>query len=218
MRVLVIGSGGREHAICWKLSQSKLVEKIVCLPGNPGIAIENKCECYEEHINYKSQKGRERVKEIARACDIDFTVVGPEEPLVYGIVDDFRAEGLKVLGPDSNASRLEGSKQFAKAFMKRYGVRTPFSLLVDDYETGRKQIEALHSFPIVIKADGLASGKGVYICSTKEEAVKALDELMNKEKFGESGKRVLLEEFIDGNEISVLALTDSKCITPLLSS
>ena len=218
MKVLVIGSGGREHAICWKLSQSKSVEKIICLPGNPGIELENKCECHAEHIDYKTQKGRNRVIEIAESNDIDLTVVGPEEPLVYGIVDDFRKKGLKILGPDSNAARLEGSKHYAKNFMRKYGVRTPFSQIAVDYKIGCKLIEELSKFPVVIKADGLAAGKGVYICSTKEEALKAIDELMKKKKFGESGKKVLIEDFIDGDEISVLALTDSKVIKPLLSA
>ncbi|MFP4461582.1 MAG: phosphoribosylamine--glycine ligase [Thermotogota bacterium] len=218
MRVLVIGSGGREHAICWKLSQSPKVEKVICLPGNPGIAFEDKCECIEEGIDYKTANGRKRVLEIVKFHHIDFTIVGPEEPLVHGVVDDFRQEGLKIIGPEKRAALLEGSKDYAKAFMSQYGVRTPYSETVDDYEDARKTVDGLSVFPIVIKADGLAAGKGVYICSTKAEALNALEEVMKNEKFGASGKRVLIEEFIDGEEISVLALTDSKVIKPLLSS
>src|SRR6056297_1808277 len=218
MRVLVIGAGGREHALCWKLAQSPLVEKVICLPGNPGIAFEDKCECYEEKINYKTDLGRKRVIEIAQNQRIDLTVVGPEEPLVWGIVDDFRQEGLKIIGPDARAACLEGSKDYAKAFMKKYGVRTPFSQTVDNYEEACKRVEHIANFPVVIKADGLAAGKGVFICSSKTEALNALEETMKMEKFGESGKRVLIEEFLQGVEVSVLALTDSKVIKPLLSS
>ncbi|MEA1885445.1 MAG: phosphoribosylamine--glycine ligase, partial [Thermotogota bacterium] len=218
MKVLVIGSGGREHAICWKLAQSQGVEKVICLPGNPGISLEEKCECLNERIDYKTQTGRNRVVEIAINYGVDLTVVGPEEPLVYGIVDDFRQKGLRVIGPEKAAARLEGSKDYAKAFMAKYGVRAPFSQTVSDYEEACKSIEQQFQFPIVIKADGLAAGKGVYICSSKGEAKEAVDELMNREKFGESGKRVLIEEFLEGEEVSILALTDSKVIVGLLSS
>jgi phosphoribosylamine--glycine ligase len=218
MKVLVIGSGGREHAICWKLAQSPSVEKVMCLPGNPGISLEEKCECLNERIDYKTKTDRNRVVEIALNDGIDLTIVGPEEPLVHGIVDDFRQKGLRIIGPEKAAARLEGSKDYAKTFMAKYGVRTSFSQTVNHYEEACKSIEQLSQFPIVIKADGLAAGKGVYICSSKGEAKEAVDELMNKGKFGESGKRVLIEEFLEGEEVSVLALTDSKVIVPLLSS
>lgn len=218
MKVLVIGSGGREHAICWKLSQSEMVETVICLPGNPGIGLEEKCHCHEETLDYKSVEGRRRALEIARSYDVSFTVIGPEEPLVYGIVDDFRKAGLKVLGPDSRAAQLEGSKAFAKEFMSEYGIRTPLSQLHTDYEKAAEKIKDCDAFPLVIKADGLAGGKGVYICASKKEALDALDELMKTKKFGESGREVLIEEFIEGEEISVLALVDGKAIRPLLSS
>ena len=218
MKLLVIGSGGREHAICWKLAKSPQVEKVICLPGNPGISLEEKCECLHEQIDYKTQRGRNRVVEIALNHGVDLTVVGPEEPLVHGIVDDFRQKGLQIIGPEKAAARLEGSKAFAKVFMAEYGVRAPFSKTVDNYEEACEGIEQLPQFPVVIKADGLAAGKGVYICSSKGEAKAAADELMNREKFGESGKRILIEEYLEGEEVSILALTDSKVIVPLLSS
>lgn len=218
MKVLVIGSGGREHAICWKLAQSSNVEKVFCLPGNPGISLEKKCESLSEQIDYQSETGRNRVVEIALNHGVDITIVGPEEPLVYGIVDDFRQKGLQIIGPEKDAARLEGSKDFAKVFMAKYGVRAPFSKTVDNYEKACEGIEQLSRFPIVIKADGLAAGKGVYICSSEGEAKTAADELMNREKFGESGKRILIEEYLEGEEVSILALTDSKVIVPLLSS
>lgn len=218
MKVLVIGSGGREHAICWKLAKSPQVEKVICLPGNPGISLEEKCECLHEQIDYKTQRGRNRVVEIALNHGVDLTVVGPEEPLVHGIVDDFRQKRIRIIGPEKAAARLEGSKDYAKAFMAKYGVRAPFSQTVSNHEEACKNIEQRSQFPIVIKADGLAAGKGVYICSSKGEAKEAVDELMKREKFGESGKRVLIEEFLEGEEVSILALTDSKGIAPLLSS
>src|SRR6056297_3144686 len=151
MKVLVIGSGGREHAICWKLAQSRQVEKIICLPGNPGISLEEKCECLQESIDYKTQTSRNRVIEIVLNDGIDLTVVGPEEPLVHGIVDDFRKRGLRIVGPEKAAALLEGSKDFAKTFMAKHGVRAPFSETVCDYERACKSIEQLTQFPIVIK-------------------------------------------------------------------
>src|SRR6056297_2044895 len=177
MKVLVIGSGGREHAICWKLAQSKEVEKIICLPGNPGISLEDKCECLDVSIDYQTQEGRTRVVEIAQNLDIDLTVIGPEEPLVHGIVDDFRQSGLRIIGPEKAAARLEGSKDYAKAFMAKYGVRAPFSNTFEDYDRACEALEQLSQFPVVIKADGLAGGKGVYICSSKAEAIDAVDQL-----------------------------------------
>jgi len=218
MKILVIGSGGREHALCWKLAQSDNVEKVIALPGNPGIAAEEKCECQEEIIDYHTGEGRARAVKIARLHDVDLTLVGPEDPLVQGIVDDFRKAGLKIIGPDKQAAQLEGSKDFAKSFMNQYNIRTPFSKTFQDYKLACEEIERISDYPIVIKADGLAAGKGVYICESKQDAMKALEEMMEKLKFGKSGHKVLIEEFIDGEEVSILALTDSRVIKPFLSS
>ncbi|HOO32649.1 MAG TPA: phosphoribosylamine--glycine ligase [Thermotogota bacterium] len=219
MKVLVIGSGGREHAICWKLAQSEDVSEVLCLPGNYGIDLEDKCRAVTlEGLDLESERGLERVCEFARSEGVDLTVVGPENPLVAGIVDVFKAAGMKIIGPDKAAAQLEGSKSFAKEFMKRYGVRTPYSERFIDFEKAMESIRTRSEFPVVIKADGLAAGKGVYICGSADEAQHALDDMMNGKKFGDAGNVILVEEFIDGKEISVLTLTDSETMIPFISS
>lgn len=202
MNILVIGSGGREHALVWKIHQSPRVEEIFCAPGNAGIAELAKCvdiKATDIHV----------LSEFVKANDIDLTVVGPEQPLTVGIVDHFEREGLKIFGPSKLAAELEGSKVYAKQFMKKYGIPTAAFGTFD--RTHRPQamrfIEQLVS-PIVVKADGLAAGKGVLICESKQQALQALDAITGEKAFGSAGDRVVIEEYLDGEEMSVFALTD----------
>jgi len=200
MKVLVVGKGGREHTIAWKLSQSKDIEKVFVAPGNDGISIENKCECVriesiEEIINFVKNN------------NVDITIVGSEEYLAKGIVDKFEKSNLRIIGPNQKAAQLESSKIFAKSFMKRHNVQTAsfntFLELKDSLEYSRKA-----SYPLVIKADGLAGGKGVFICNSYEDSSRAINELMKEEKFGESGKKIVVEKFLKGFEASVFLLMD----------
>lgn len=210
MKVLVIGNGGREHAIAWKLSQSSLVDKIYCAPGNGGTSSEHKCE------NVNLSKIDELVS-FAKENNIDVTVVGPEIPLVDGIADKFKAEGLKIFGPSKKAAVLEGSKSFAKDFMKKYKVKTA---AYEVFEVPEKAIEYLYkcSYPVVIKADGLAAGKGVSICENFGEAKKCIESFMIGDIFKGAGKKIVIEEYLDGVEASILTITDGKTIIPLLSA
>ncbi|MDR0635960.1 MAG: phosphoribosylamine--glycine ligase [Treponema sp.] len=198
MKVLLIGGGGREHAIAWKLAESELVEKVFVVPGNGGTALEAKCEnrplAGEEVIAFVQTEG------------IALTVVGPEAPLAAGIVDQFRKSGLAIIGPDKNAARLEASKVFSKDFMSRYGVRTAKSRAFSEYREALLYLETLAlEQKLVIKADGLAAGKGVLIAETISEAKAALRALMQERTLGDAGKTALIEEFLDGREVSVLA-------------
>jgi phosphoribosylamine--glycine ligase len=198
VKVLLIGGGGREHAIAWKLAESELVEKVFVAPGNGGTALEAKCE-------NRALMGEEAVA-FAQAEGIALTVVGPEAPLAEGIVDQFRKAGLAIVGPDRNAARLEASKVFSKDFMSRYGVRTAKSRAFSEYREALVYLEALAlEQRLVIKADGLAAGKGVLIAETIGEAKDALFSLMRERTLGDAGKAVLIEEFLDGREVSVLA-------------
>ncbi len=210
MKVLIIGSGGREHALVWKLAQSQRVEKIYAAPGNPGM--ENLAECVPIHVD-----DLEELLRFAREKSVDLTVVGPELPLVHGIVDLFEAEGLKVFGPSRKAAQIEGSKSFAKNFMARHGIPTARFEVFSKLANARNYIWN-HEGKLVIKADGLAAGKGSIVCGTKSEAQKALEEMMLRNVFGEAGHRVVIEEFLEGEEISVLALSDGKHILPLVPS
>lgn len=210
MKVMVIGSGGREHAIAWKLSQSKQVDKIYCAPGNGGIELENKCE----NINLNSD---DELLKFALQNNVDITVVGPEAPLVSGIADKFTAQGLKIFGPSKKAAMLEGSKAFSKEFMKKYGVKTASYEVFDHAEDSLKYLEN-SSYPIVIKADGLAAGKGVIICSNFKEASEAVNEFMVNDMLKGAGKKLVIEEFLEGVEASILAVTDGKTIIPLMSA
>jgi len=202
MKLLVVGKGGREHAIAWKLSQSEFIEKVFVAPGNDGIAVENKCECVkiesiEEIINFVKNNY------------IDITIVGSEEYLAKGIVDKFEESNLRIIGPNQKASQLESSKIFAKSFMKKRKIQTaPFNIffeLKDALEYCRNA-----SYPLVIKADGLAAGKGVFICESYEDSTRAINEVMKEEKFGESGKKIVVEEFLKGFEASVFLLIDGQ--------
>lgn len=210
MKVLVIGSGGREHAICWKLSKSPNVEKVYCAPGNGGTAKENKC-C---NININT---KEELLDFAIKEKIDVTVVGPEALLVEGIVDLFRKNGLKIFGPDKKSARLEGSKIFSKEFMEKYGVKTAEYCSFNDCEAALKYIETC-KYPIVIKADGLAAGKGVVICESYSEAAKNIKKFMIEDIFKGSGKEIIIEEYLVGNEASILSVTDGNVVIPFVSS
>jgi len=210
MKVLVIGGGGREHALVWKISQSPKVSKIYCAPGNGGIAALAEC------VNIKATDIEGLVK-FAVDNEIDLTVVGPDDPLVMGIVDAFKEKGLRVFGPDKNAAIIEGSKVFSKNLMKKYGIPTAS---YEVFEDSGKALEYLKGFtyPAVIKAEGLALGKGVIIAQDYSEAEKAVKDIMEEKIFGEAGNRVVIEEFLVGQEVSVLSFTDGSTIVPMVSA
>lgn len=213
MQILLIGSGGREHALAWKLAQSGQVEKIFAAPGNPGIAAVEKCECVELNLN-----DLDSVADFAEEHGIDLTVVGPEATLVAGIADVFAARGLAVFGPSKAAAELEGSKAFAKNLMAKYNIPTAFFKVCEDLETAKAYVKEKGA-PIVIKADGLAAGKGVVVAMTEAEAYEAIDEMMGEQhKFGGAGARVVIEEFMQGEEASLLAFTDGEHIVPMIAS
>lgn len=200
MKVLVVGSGGREHALCWKIAQSPLVGTLYCAPGNPGIARYAKCVDIKTH-------DIDGYLRFARSNEIDLTVVGPEFPLSLGIVDRFNEEGLHIFGPTKAAAEIETSKAFSKYLMKKYDIPTAFFSVFSDYEEAVAWVREVKP-PLVIKADGLAAGKGVFVCQTEEEAIQALDDVMRKKIFGDSGDTVVVEEFLRGEEASFFALTD----------
>ena len=210
MKVLVVGSGGREHAIIWKLKQSPKADEIYCAPGNAGIAQDAQC------VPIGAME-IEKLVQFAKNENIDFTIIGMDDPLVAGIVDAFEAEGLKVFGPRKNAAIIEGSKAFSKDLMKKYGIPTAKYETFDNYDEAKKYVLS-QSVPIVVKADGLALGKGVLICNTHDEAVAALDEIMVDKKFGASGSKVVIEEFLTGPEVSVLSFCDGKTVVPMVSA
>lgn len=210
MQVLVIGGGGREHTLVWKLAQSKSVAKIYAAPGNPGM--KGLAECVDLDI-----ADLDGLADWAEKHAIDLTVVGPEAPLVAGIVDVFKARGLTIFGPSAKAAEIEGSKIFSKELMEKYGVPTAFFKVCDNLADARAFVEEKGA-PIVIKADGLAAGKGVVVAMTKDEALDALDDMMGHHKFGSAGNRVVIEEFMEGEEASLLAFTDGKTIVPMLAA
>ena len=209
MKLLLIGSGGREHALAWKLAKSKKVEKIFVAPGNGGTAIENKCE------NVNITDIDELVK-FAQKEIIDLTIVGPEDPLTKGIVNEFKKEGLKIFGPAENGAQLEGSKSFSKEFMKKYGVKTAEYEKFTNVDKALKYLEVC-PYPTVVKADGLAAGKGVAICANKEEAIIAVKSYMVEDIFNGAGQTIIIEEFLEGVEASILSITDGKTIIPFIS-
>jgi phosphoribosylamine--glycine ligase len=202
MKVLVVGSGGREHALVWKLAQSPLVERICAAPGNAGIA--DVAECVP-----LASDGIEALASFAAGAGIDLTVVGPEAPLVAGIVDLFASRGLRVFGFDSKGARLEGSKVWAKQFMERHRIPTGSFSVFNDAATALAAVAA-GTPPFVIKADGLAAGKGVLIARAADEARSAIETVMSRREFGAAGDRIVMEEFLSGEEISLLALYDGK--------
>lgn len=210
MKILVVGGGGREHALIYKIAQSPLVEQIYCAPGNPGIA--GLAEC----VNIAADE-IEILCEFAQAEKIDLTVVGPEVPLTMGIVDTFQAAGLEVFGPNQAAAQIEGSKGFSKDLMAKYNIPTAAYQSFTDHADAVAYIKE-QGAPIVIKADGLAAGKGVIVAMTEEQAITGVDDIMLDKVFGSAGASVVIEEFMDGEEASFFAFTDGKNILPLASS
>jgi phosphoribosylamine---glycine ligase len=210
MKILTIGSGGREHALVWKLSQSPKVDKIYCAPGSAGIAELAESVAIAPHEIDKLANFAEQEK-------IDLTVVGPELPLTLGISDLFESRGLKIFGPNQAAAQLEGSKAFAKKIMAENGIPTASAAIFTDAESAKRYL-AQHPAPYVVKADGLAAGKGVLICAKREEAQSAIDEIVVQKAFGRAGEKVVIEEFLEGEEASFMVLTDGDHVLPLPSS
>ena len=210
MSVLIVGGGGREHALAWKVSQSPLVSKLYVAPGNPGIA--RHAECVPLDAN-----DIQGLRDFAVSKRIDLTVVGPEAPLVAGIADLFAKDGLLVFGPDQAGAQLEGSKVFMKTILQECGIATAGFRVFDDYDEAEQYV-LTHRLPVVIKADGLAAGKGVAVAQTYEEAISFLNETMEKRVFGDAGDRVVIEECLSGEEASYIVFTDGHKVVPLPSS
>lgn len=210
MKVLIVGSGGREHAIAWAVARSPKVDKIYCAPGNAGISE------YAECVSIGAMEF-DRLAEFAEEKGIDLTIIGMDDPLVGGIVDVFESKGLRVFGPRKNAAILEGSKAFSKELMQKYGIPTAGYKTVHSGEEAREALKTT-SFPVVLKADGLALGKGVLICNTPEEAEAGVVEIMEDKKFGSAGDQMVIEEFMTGREVSVLSFCDGKTIRPMTSA
>ena len=211
MKVLIVGSGGREHAIAWSVAKSPKVDKIYCAPGNAGISE------YAECVAIGAMEF-EKLADFAEENKVDLTIIGMDDPLVGGVVDVFEARGLKVFGPRKNAAILEGSKAFSKDLMKKYGIPTA---AYENFDDPQKALDYLHTqakFPIVLKADGLALGKGVLICNTLEEAKEGVRTIMEDKKFGTAGNTMVVEEFMTGREVSVLSFVDGKTIKIMSSA
>ena len=211
MKILVVGQGGREHTLVWKLAQSPHVTQVFCAPGNAGTAVDGtNVEIADSDIG--------KLLDFARSEQIDLTVVGPEAPLVAGITDIFRDAGLRVFGPTKKAAQLEGSKVFAKELMRKANVPTADSRVFDNMEAAAAYVESRTEQPLVVKADGLAAGKGVAVCQSKQEALDALQKTIIDKAFGDAGNRVVIEECLFGQEASILAIVDGHTIVPLASS
>ena len=210
MKVLVLGSGGREHALVWKLRQSPLVEKVYCVPGNGGIGQEAECLPGDP-------SNVEAIAQLAEEVGADCTVVGPEAPLIAGLVDEFEKRNLAVIGPGKAGAQLEGSKIYSKQFMERHGIPTARFGVAESFEAAVKALAGFE-LPVVIKADGLAAGKGVKVVKTEEEATTTLDEFMRQHTMGTAGERVVIEEFVPGEEASFMVLSDGEHILPLAPS
>lgn len=211
MKILLVGSGGREHAIVWKLAQSPKAEKIYCAPGNAGIA--QLAECVPI-----AATDIEKLADFASQQSIDLTVVGMDDPLMLGIVDEFEKRGLRVFGPRADAAIIEGSKVFSKNLMKKYGIPTAGYWEFADAESAKNFLKRHKTYPIVLKADGLALGKGVLICQNEQEALAGVDEIMVDKKFGQAGAQMVIEEFLEGQEVSVLSFVDGKTIKTMVSA
>ncbi|MBN2400085.1 MAG: phosphoribosylamine--glycine ligase [Candidatus Aminicenantes bacterium] len=210
MKILIVGSGGREHALVWKISQSKRVSKIFAAPGNPGM------KNLAEIVDIKTSNIIE-LADFAQEEKIDLTVVGPEQPLGLGIVDEFNSRNLKIFGPTQKAAMIETSKSFAKEFMKKNSIPTPAFKICNSAHDALDYFRSAQ-FPLVIKVDGLAAGKGVYICQKKNEAEASVKEIMLDGKYGKSGERVVIEEFLNGQEMSFMVISDGKRVIPLATS
>lgn len=211
MKILIVGGGGREHAIALALSKSPKVEKLYCAPGNGGIS--KLAECFP--VKATDIDG---MVELAKKLEPDYVFVAPDDPLVMGMVDKLNHEGFKTFGPRSKAAILEGSKAFSKALMKKYNIPTASYEIFEKPDEAIEFVKTVNTYPAVIKADGLALGKGVVIAQNFEEAKDAINSMMVDKKFGESGKEVVIEEFMDGVEVTVLAFTDGKTVKPMISS
>jgi phosphoribosylamine--glycine ligase len=210
MRILVVGSGGREHALCWAIAASPLCDKLYCAPGNAGIAAEAEC------VPIKNDE-IDKLVEFAKAQKIDFVVVGPEAPLVAGLADKLRQAGIKTFGPSQEAAALEGSKSFMKELCAKYGIPTARFRRFRDADSAKNYVRS-EGCPIVIKADGLAAGKGVVVAQTQKEAEKAIESMLVAREFGDSGAEIVVEEFLSGEEASFFALVDGKNALPLASA
>lgn len=209
MKVLVIGSGGREHALLWKLSQSPSVTDVYVIPGNDGMS---------DVASLIPVKGNEDIIDFARLMQVDLTVAGPETVLTEGLADEFEKRGMAFFGPSKAAARIEGSKGFAKALMKKYGIPTAAYETFDDEEKAIAYLKANDTYPIVIKADGLASGKGVIIAQSEEEAIDTVKDMLEGHAFSGAGSSVVIEEFMEGEEASMLCFCDGKNVVPMISS
>jgi len=212
MKLLVIGSGGREHALAWKLAQSPRVTEVIVAPGNAGTAAEPKCRNANVAID-----NLEGLLALARNVEVDLTVVGPEIPLVAGVVDRFREAGLRIFGPTAAAARLEGSKAYAKEFLARHGIPTAFYSVFTEVEPALAYLSEKGA-PIVVKADGLAAGKGVVVAMTLEEAGAAVTDMLSGNAFGAAGARVVIEEFLEGEEASFISMVDGVTALPMATS
>lgn len=211
MKILMVGSGGREHALIMKLLESPKVEKIYCAPGNGGISAY--AECFD--VDACDIDG---MLNLAKKLAVDLVFVAPDDPLAIGMVDAFEEAGFKTFGPNKTAAQIEASKIFSKNFMKKYNIPTAEYEVFEDYDSAEKYIENYEKFPVVLKADGLALGKGVLICQDKKEALEGLKTLMVDRKMGKAGDKIVVEEFLTGPEVSVLAFTDGKTVCPMVSS
>jgi len=207
MKVLVVGSGGREHALCWKIQQSPLVKKLYCAPGNPGTA------AIAENVAIAAEDIPALV-EFARAQRIDLTVVGPEAPLCAGIVDEFQKHGMRCFGPNKAAAEVEGSKAFARELCRRHRIPGPNFWTFNDLQQAKSFLENREPGPLVVKASGLAAGKGVTVCKSSDEARLALAECLEQRRFGGAGETVVFEECLEGPEVSLITLTDGQTIVP----
>jgi phosphoribosylamine--glycine ligase len=211
MKILLIGSGGREHAIALSLKKSSLCTELICAPGNPGMAILGKCL----PVDVANPKA---IAEIAKSEKADITIIGPEIPLVAGVVDEFKKQGMQIFGPTAAAARLEGSKAFSKEFMKRHNIPTAACEIFTDLQKAKNYLKE-HPAPIVVKASGLAAGKGAIVCTSEEDALNAVEEMLGeKAVFGESGKTVVIEEFMEGEEASIFAVCDGRDYVLLASA
>ena len=210
MKILVVGGGGREHAIIWKLIQNKSIDEIHCAPGNGGISEIAKC------VPIKATD-LDGILAYAKNEQFDLVIVAPDDPLYMGMVDRLQDEGIRAFGPTSKAAEIEGSKVYAKQLMKKYGIPTAAYEVFSDFDSACKYVASC-KMPTVVKADGLALGKGVIICETADDAKKALEEIMVEKKFGDAGNHVVIEEYIEGPEVSVLAFCDGKTILPMASA